>query len=104
MESKPEVKKEPQTIQHLKNVLEFADEEEQRGYDTFQVFNDWCQKEGVVMPHLRYPVFFGELCGMRYTKDIEHKEGFIYVPYKMLMTVNKALNHPVIGKIIDQNP
>jgi len=56
------------------------------------------------MPKIAYPCDFNGLTGARCTADIEHREGFLYVPFKMLLSVGKAMNHPVVGKIIQENP
>ena len=70
-----------------------------------QVFNEWCEAEGVKMPKLEYPGYFdGGLVGMRATAPIEHREAFIGIPYKMLITCRGAQLHPVLGGIIAENP
>ena len=52
------------------------------------IFNEWCHSNGVVHPKIEYPAYFeGGLVGMRATEPIEHREAFISVPYKMLITV-----------------
>ena len=57
------------------------------------------------MPKLQYPAYFeGDLLGAKVTEDIEHREAFIFVPYKMLITTGKAKVHPVLKKIIAENP
>ena len=54
-----------------------------------KVFNDWCFENGVRMPKLEYPAYFeGGLVGMRATDTIEHREAFLSIPYKMLITVD----------------
>lgn len=60
-------------------------------FDKFEVFREWCDKEGVLQPKLEYPAYFeGGLLGVRCKEDIEHREGFLYVPYKMLISVGKT--------------
>ena len=45
----------------------------------------------MVMPKLEYPYKFdGGLIGMRCTDDINHREAFCFIPYKMIMCVGKA--------------
>ena len=57
------------------------------------------------MPKLQYPAYFeGGLVGVRATEPIKHREAFLSVPYKMLMTVDGAQRHPVLGPIIAENP
>ena len=54
------------------------------------------------MPKLQYPAYFeGGLVGMMATEPIEHREAFLSIPYKMLLTVNGAQQHPVLGPIIE---
>ena len=57
------------------------------------------------MPKLEYPAYFeGGLVGMRAIAPIEHREAFLAIPYRMLMTVASAQQHPVLGPIITDNP
>ena len=57
------------------------------------------------MPKLEYPAYFeGGLLGARVREDINHREAFIFVPYKMIMTTGKAKSHPALSKIIEANP
>ena len=40
------------------------------------------------MPKLEFPAYFEDgLVGIRVKEDIEHREAFIYVPYKMMISV-----------------
>ena len=56
-----------------------------------EIFNAWCAENGVLKPKLEYPAYFeGGLVGMRAKQPIEHREAFISVPYKMLITVESA--------------
>ena len=57
------------------------------------------------MPKLEYPAYFeGGLVGVRTTSKIEHRESFLSIPYKMLMTVEAVKRHEVLGPIIAENP
>lgn len=56
------------------------------------------------MPKLAYPCDFDGLIGVYTTADIEHREGFLYVPYKMVLSYGKAQNHPVLKTIIEEHP
>ena len=57
------------------------------------------------MPKVQYPAYFeGGLVGMKAIEPIEHREAFLSVPYKMLLTVDGAQRHPVLGPIIKDNP
>jgi hypothetical protein len=43
------------------------------------------------MPKLEYPAYFDDgLIGVRCKEDIEHREAFLYVPYKVMMSIKKA--------------
>ena len=69
------------------------------------MFNEWCAQEGVIMPAVEYPAYFeGGLLGMKCTQDVGHHEAYICIPVKMIMSVNKAKVHPVLSKIVDDNP
>ena len=70
-----------------------------------EVFIEWCRSNGVKWPKVEYPSYFeGGLVGVKAIEPIEHREAFMSIPYKMLMTVDAAQKHPVIGKIIEENP
>ena len=57
------------------------------------------------MPKLEYPAYFdGGLIGVRCKEDIQHREAYLYVPFKMMMSITKAKEHPVLGPIILSNP
>ena len=70
-----------------------------------EVFNKWCFDNGVKMPKVDYPGYFeGGLVGMKANAPIQHRESFLAIPYKMLMTVERAQNHEILGPIIRENP
>ena len=65
---------------------------------------DWCLKNGVKIPKLEYPAMFDHgLVGVRAREDIEHREAFLYVPFKLLITMELAHNHPIIGHVFKEN-
>lgn len=71
----------------------------------YEIFNDWCQQNGVIMPKLDYPATFdGGLLGVRASADIKHREAFLYVPFKMLITLEYARKHSALGEVIRENP
>ena len=73
--------------------------------DKFQCFNEWCAREGVIMPKLEYPAWFGNgLLGVRVKQDIQHREAYLAVPNKMLMSLKKAKADKVLGAIIAAHP
>jgi len=89
----------------LKSVESFINDGKVDEVDKFTMFNEWCAKEGVIMPKLEYPAYFeGGLLGMRCKEDIYHREAYIMVPVKMTVSLDKAYSHPVLSKIIDENP
>ena len=91
----------------MKSVMDYLSEEQKLSIDPdkYKQFNDWCEQEGVKMPSLKYPgVFKDGLIGMECLEDIKHREAFIFVPYKMHITVEKAKKHPELSKIIEENP
>lgn len=70
----------------------------------FLLFNAWCKKEGVIMDKLIYPAYFKNgLIGVRCKANIENRESFLSVPYKMILSVDKCENHEVLGPIIKKN-
>ena len=104
--SKIEVeKKDMQQFPVLKNIDNIISDHPSSQEDKFKMFNEWCKREGVYMPKMEYPAFFeGGLIGARAKEDINHREAFLYVPYKILISVGKAQAHPVLAHIIAQNP
>ncbi len=51
-----------------------------------------------------YPAVFGEgLVGARAKEDIAQNEVFVYVPNKVLITVERARSHPEIGHIFQNH-
>ena len=73
--------------------------------DKIQMFNEWAIAEGAVMPKIEYPAYFGDgLVGMRCTEDIEHREMFMAIPYKMLLSVKDTQAHPVLKQVLEENP
>lgn len=73
--------------------------------DKFEMFMEWCKKEGVYMPKLEYPAYFENgLLGVKVKETIENREAYLYVPYKMMLSVTKIQNDPVLGPIVSENP
>ena len=67
----------------------------------YEIFNSWCEREGVKIPKLEYPtVFEGGLLGARVKEDIQHREAFLFIPFKMLMSLDYAHQHRVLGPIL----
>ena len=57
------------------------------------------------MPKLEYPTAFeGGLVGTKCTEDIEHRESYMHVPYKMLLSVKSTAQHPILKGIIEEHP
>ena len=87
------------------SVVNLIDAERDEHLRKCQVFNAWCLENGVLMPKLEYPAYFeGGLLGVRAKEPIKHRESFLAIPYKMLMTVDAAQRHEVLGPIIAENP
>ena len=73
--------------------------------DRVEMFNKWAKAEGVVMPKIEYPAYFEDgLVGMKCVQDIDHREIFIYIPYKVLISVKDTKSHPILKQIIEENP
>ena len=59
--------------------------------DVMTMYLKWCKDEGVVMPKCSYPAYFENgVIGVRCTEDIEYREAYICVPFKMVMSVEKV--------------
>ena len=88
----------------MKNIEAFVEPLEGEP-DKYSLFNQWCEQEGVIMPKIEYPAWFQNgLLGVRVKEDIQHREAYLAVPYKMFMSVKKAKADPVISEIIEANP
>ena len=78
---------------------------EEQADDTCTMFLKWCTSEGIITPKLEYPAHFQNgLVGVRCREEILNREAFLYVPYKMMFTVSKVQNHPILGPIVKDNP
>jgi hypothetical protein len=56
--------------------------------DKYIIFKNWLKQEGVIMPKLQYPAIYdGGLIGTKVTADILHREVYIYVPEKLIISV-----------------
>ena len=63
-----------------------------------KVFTDWCEAEGIIYPKCEYPAFFeGGILGVRATEEIKHREMICSVPFKCIITLDKALADPVLS-------
>ena len=72
--------------------------------DKYIVFADWCNKNGIKYPGQEYPAIFGDgLVGVKTNQPIKHRQAFIYVPFKCLVTLEKVRTHPQLGQIILEN-
>ena len=50
---------------------------------------------------MEYPAFFENgLVGVKVKEDIQYREAYCFIPYKMLMTVKRAQTDHDIGPII----
>jgi hypothetical protein len=71
----------------------------------YEIFNKWCFDNGVRIPKLEYPAIFeGGLLGARASEDIQHREAFLFIPMKMLLSLDFIYRHKVLAPIIKENP
>lgn len=57
------------------------------------------------MPKLEYPAYFENgLVGVKCKEDIQHREAFLFVPNKMLFSVEKVSEHEILGPIVEAHP
>jgi len=69
------------------------------------MFNEWCKKEGMIQPKLEYPAYFENgLVGVRCKEDILNREAYLYVPFKMMLSISKVQNDTVLGPIVLEHP
>ena len=54
---------------------------------------------------MKFPAIFGDgLTGMMCTGDIEYREAYLYVPYKLTLSLDTAQKIPELKEIIDKHP
>lgn len=71
----------------------------------YERFNKWCKEVGIRAPKLEYPAFFKSgLCGVRVTGDIAHNEAMFSIPFKCILTCQKARQQPQLAKVFRQHP
>ncbi len=64
----------------------------------------WCKEVGIYSPKIEYPYFFeGGLIGARVKEPIAHREAFIFVPYKAIISLDKCFEHDVISQVYREN-
>ena len=65
----------------------------------------WAKDQGIIMPKLKFPTTFeNDIIGISCTSEIKHHEAFLFIPFKMMLTVNKILDNPILGPLIESNP
>ena len=95
LDEKPAVKEFKQNKKRIDYYL--LQDGEVETVDKYTMFSEWCQKEGMIMPKLEYPAYFENgLEGTRCKEDIEHREAFLFVPYKMMISVKDTHSHKVL--------
>ena len=67
-------------------------------------FNKWCKEVGIISDKVEFPAFFeGGLIGLKAKEPIKHKEMIMAVPYKCLISLDKALADPDISIVFEEN-
>ena len=69
----------------------------QENISKFELYNKWCTEIGVIAPKLKYPAFFygdSGVCGVEVVEEIKHNEAMFSVPFKAIITVEKAKAEP----------
>ena len=68
--------------------------------DKYLMFTKWAEENGAIKPKLEYPHFTpeGEV-GFRLLEDINFREAFVMVPYKLILSSKDLLKHEVLGPI-----
>lgn len=74
----------------------------------FKRFFDWCHKNGIQHPKVKYPVYFGtgdgKYPGMLATEDIGKDEVMIKVPAKMVFSTKLCFQSPEMRRVFFENP
>lgn len=59
---------------------------------------------GIKFPKLDYPAYFeGGLVGARVNANISHREAFLFVPYSVIISTERAHRDPDIGWFFREN-
>ena len=59
----------------------------------------------MIYPKLEYPAYFENgLMGVRCKEDIQNREAYLYVPYKMMLSITKVQNDSILGPIVFEHP
>lgn len=57
------------------------------------------------MPKCKFPHNFEDgMLGVGVTEDIQYREAYLFVPYKLMLNINKIEGHPVLGPILLEHP
>lgn len=73
--------------------------------DKYELFHKWTAENGVIWPKVEWPVWIdNEYLGARVTQDIEHREAFAMVPFKLILSCRKTREHPILGPICKKYP
>ena len=73
----------------------------------FVRFHEWLAENGAQYPAVDYPVVFGkngELRGLAAKKDIPPCKAFLFIPDKLMITIDVAMRDPVCAPIFKKHP
>ena len=73
--------------------------------DKYELFNKWTLENGVIWPKVKWPVWFDdEYAGVQVLEDIENREAFALIPYKIILSCRRTREHPILGAICKKYP
>jgi hypothetical protein len=82
-----------------------TEQEKQFVRDKCARFVKWCADVGIVCPKIEYPGFFdGGLVGALVKQPIKHREAFLFVPFDVIISVDKCHRDPLLGPIYTSHP
>jgi len=105
-DANPEIVATKQHIKPVQNVPDHAADEVAQAFIRAKCarFNQWCKDVGILIPKIDYPEFFeGGLVGGKVNAPIEHREAFLFVPYKVVISLDKCLRDPSLFFFYDEN-
>ena len=104
MENTPNLPQKPWKVEKY-NIENFVVGDYIEKTEKYEMFNQWCVKEGILFPKLKYPATFeGGLVGTEVIEDIQHREVYVYVPFHVIISLDNCKSHAVIGDIIKAHP
>lgn len=67
--------------------------EQDNKQSTLDRFQDWCNEKGILSSKLFKPALLNDNIEIIFEAPVQHKEAFLSVPQRLLLSVEKAKEH-----------